>query len=79
MNNYSELLKNITKLMDEGQNNVAKTVNSIMVQTYWNIGRNIVEYEQKGKEKAEYGSKLLNQLSKDLKNHLGKGFSQSNI
>ncbi len=65
--------------MEEGRSNVARTVNSIMVQIYWEIGRNIVEYEQKGNERAEYGSKLLNQLSKDLRNLFGKGFSQRNI
>lgn len=50
-----------------------------MVQTYWEIGRQIVEYEQHGNEKAEYGSGLLNQLSKDLTIRYGSGFSLSNI
>ena len=50
-----------------------------MVLTYWNIGREIVEFEQKGSEKAVYGERLLSKLSKDLKLRLGKGFSKSNI
>jgi len=79
MNNYPELLKNITQLMDEGRSNIAQTLSRIMIQTYWEIGKNLVEYEQKGNERAEYGSKLLNQLSKDLKTQFGKGFSQRNI
>lgn len=50
-----------------------------MVDAYWNIGRYIVEYEQQGKERAEYGSNLLNRLSKDLTKLYGKGFSKSNL
>lgn len=79
MNNYSELLKNIGQLMEDGRNHVARNVNSIMIQTYWEIGRNIIEYEQKGKERAEYGTKLLDKLAFDLKGKLGKGFSRRNL
>lgn len=50
-----------------------------MVQTYWNIGKHIVEYEQGGNEKAEYGSEVLRRLSSDLSAAYGKGFSRSNI
>lgn len=50
-----------------------------MLLTYWVIGQNIVEFEQKGQEKSVYGSKLLNRLSKDLSNQLGKGFSRTNL
>lgn len=50
-----------------------------MVETYWNIGKYIIEFEQKGKIKAEYGKKLLLRLSKDLKLRLGKGYSRSNL
>jgi len=45
----------------------------------WNIGKRIVDHEQQGKEKAEYGSKLLKELSSDLKKRYGKGFSRSNL
>jgi len=51
----------------------------IMVLTYWAIGQHIVEFEQKGKEKSVYGSKLLNRLSKDLSHQLGKGFNRTNL
>jgi hypothetical protein len=54
----------------------AKQVNAVLLQTYWQIGRYIVEFEQAGQERAEYGSRLLNQLSKDLKAAYGKGFSR---
>ncbi|MBC7862968.1 MAG: DUF1016 domain-containing protein, partial [Bacteroidia bacterium] len=50
-----------------------------MVETYWKIGQNIVEFEQGGSFKAEYGSRLLLNLSKDLTNRIGKGFSLSNV
>jgi predicted nuclease of restriction endonuclease-like (RecB) superfamily len=54
-------------------------VNTILVQTYWQVGQYIVEYEQQGKQKAEYGSFLFDQLSKDLTFRCGKGFSRSNL
>lgn len=50
-----------------------------MVQAYREIGREIVEYEQHGNEKAEYGSDLLNRISNDLTNKNGRGFILSNI
>lgn len=50
-----------------------------MVDIYWKIGRDIVEYEQDGHEKAEYGSEVLSRLSQDLTNRYGKGFSRSNV
>jgi len=50
-----------------------------MVQTYWQIGHHIVEYEQGGSAKAEYGAELLNTLSRDLTMTFGKGFSRSNL
>lgn len=49
------------------------------MQTYWLIGKHIVEFEQGGKEKADYGSQLLDQLAKDLSERSGKGFSRSNV
>ncbi|MBU0628844.1 MAG: DUF1016 family protein [Nanoarchaeota archaeon] len=77
--NYERLLSNIGSLLEEGRKRAVVQLNNIIVDTYWNIGRQIVEFEQKGKEKAEYGSKLLENLSKDLKLKHGKGFSRSNI
>lgn len=50
-----------------------------MVQTYWHIGQHIVVFEQKGNERAEYGSQLFERLSKDLTLLYGKGFSRSNL
>lgn len=50
-----------------------------MLNAYWEIGKYIIEYEQKGEIKAVYGSKLLLQMSKDLILRFGKGFSRSNL
>ena len=82
MNNHSEydrLLSNVGTTLEQGRRQAAYAVNSAMVQTYWEIGRQIVEYEQHGNEKAEYGADVLNRLSKDLTDRYGKGFSHSNV
>lgn len=76
---YNELISNIGDLLEQGRKAAFKSVNSILVETYWQIGKRIVEYEQKGQEKAEYGSLLLKRLSADLKMRFGKGFSRSNL
>lgn len=76
---YNLLINNIGQILEEGRRKAVNSINQILVQTYWEIGRQIVEYEQKGKERAEYGSKLLDTLSKDLKQKYGKGFSKSNL
>lgn len=77
--NYTDLLHNIGDELERGRRQVVSAVNSAMVETYWHIGQHIVEYEQKGNEKADYGSQLLTKLSKDLTILYGNGFSVSNI
>lgn len=76
---YHHLIENIGLLLEQGRKQAYRAVNQILVKTYWEIGKQIVEYEQKGKEKAEYGSALLDTLSKDLKLRYGTGFSRRNI
>ena len=76
---YVSLLNSIGELLETARTQVATTVNNVMVQTYWQIGKYIVEYEQNGKERAEYGKKLLQNLSQDLSLRYGSGFSHSNI
>jgi predicted nuclease of restriction endonuclease-like (RecB) superfamily len=76
---YHHLVNEISVLLQQGREQAAKAVNTLLVQTYWLIGRHIVEFEQGGKEKAEYGSNLLDQLSKDLTQRYGRGFSRSNL
>ncbi|HLC96905.1 MAG TPA: PDDEXK nuclease domain-containing protein [Candidatus Nanoarchaeia archaeon] len=76
---YSQLLNSIGNLLEEGRKKAYQAVNSILVRTHWDIGREIIEYEQEGKEKAEYGSRLLDIISKDLRLRHGKGFGRRNI
>jgi hypothetical protein len=78
-NPYFGLKSQISELLLLGREQAGRAVNSILVQTYWQIGRQIVEFEQGGKEKAEYGSNLLDRLSSDLSLEFGKGFSRSNL
>lgn len=76
---YQHLVEGIGTLLAEGRKNAAYAINSVMVDTYWHIGQYIVEYEQKGNERAVYGSELINRLSHDLMERYGKGFGKSNL
>ena len=78
-NQYSDLISRIGNLLQAGRQKAAQSVNTILVQTYWEIGRHIVEYEQNGNVRAEYGAQLLDNLSKDLTRSYGQGFSRSNL
>jgi len=76
---YSELIDSIGLTLQKARENAVKAINAELVNANWEIGRYIVEFEQDGKEKAEYGSSLLSNLANDLKTTYGKGFSKSNI
>lgn len=78
-NNYGNLVDRISDTYTQGRNNATIAVNQYLVETYWKIGQYVVEFEQDGKEKADYGKALLPRLSKDLTLSLGKGFSLSNL
>jgi predicted nuclease of restriction endonuclease-like (RecB) superfamily len=73
------LYNTIKQIIEEGKNNAYRAVNSAMVQTYWHIGKLIVENEQSGKQKAEYGEALLEELSVRLTKEYGKSFSSRNL
>ena len=82
----SELLKNenvfyseISELLKQARNTAYKTVNTIMVQTYWRIGKRIFEQEQHGQNRANYGDYLITSLSRYLSDTFGKGFSEANL
>jgi hypothetical protein len=70
---------NIETILEKGRKTAYASINNIMLKTYWEIGREIVEYEQRGKEKADYGSMLLDRIARDLRKKHGKGFSRSNV
>lgn len=76
---YIRLIDDIGVLLQKGRQQASQSINTILVQTYWLIGQHIVEFEQGGKEKADYGSALLDNLSTDLSKLYGKGFSRSNL
>jgi len=76
---YTNLISTIGELLDTARKTAYQQVNTILVKTYREIGRHIVEYEQWGKEKAEYGTKLFDKMSRDLKDRYGKGFGRSNL
>ncbi len=69
----------VADLLKKARKNVVQTVNKAMVYTYFEIGRMIVEEEQNGQERAEYGKQILKELSKRLKSEFGKGFSVTNL
>ncbi len=69
------LYERIAAILDEARSRVARTVNTAMVHAYWLIGREIVEVEQEGKERAGYGEQLMEGLARRLSKRFGKGFS----
>ncbi len=76
---YSQLVDSIGELLESARKEVVRTINNILVKTYWEVGKRIVKYEQKGKDRADYGENLLKKLSRDLRLKYGKGFSRSNL
>lgn len=77
--NLNQLADNITNLVIDTKNHLARAINTTLVTTYWNIGKYIVEFEQKGNTKAKYGTALLTSLAKILRIKLGKGYSRPNL
>ncbi len=71
--------KEVVELLNNARNKFKRSVDSIMTYTYYEVGRRIVEEEQKGKERAEYGKQLVENLSKILTKEFGKGFSFTNL
>ncbi len=76
---YNSLLDAVNELLEQARRQSARSVNAILTATYWEIGRRIVEYEQAGEKKAEYGEVLLKRLAVDLTSKFGRGFGWRNI
>lgn len=76
---YDDVLASVVELLESARRTSARVVNSIMTAAYWEIGRRIVEGEQQGVERAEYGEALIKRLSCDLARRFGKGFSLTNL
>ena len=76
---YDAMFNRIVGLIDEAQRISARAVNATMTATYWLIGRHIVQFEQGGKSKAQYGAELIGRLASDLTARFGRGFTRSNL
>jgi hypothetical protein len=76
---YALILDGIAALLESARHAAARSVNSIMTRTYWDIGRRIVEEEQRGRARATYGKHLIERLSRDLTARFGRGFSEVNL
>ncbi|WP_223457867.1 MULTISPECIES: PDDEXK nuclease domain-containing protein [unclassified Pseudomonas] len=75
----ASLLGNLGKLIHQARQKVLRAVDTVQVQTCWQIGRHIVEFEQNGARRARYGKELLSTLAKALTAEFGKGFDASNL
>jgi hypothetical protein len=73
------LLEEIKSLLQEARRTVARSINTAMVLTYFEIGRMIVEDEQQGKSRADYARETLKNLSRELNKEFGRGFSERNL
>ena len=76
---YRSLVADLNRLLEAARRSSARAVNAVMTATYWQIGRGIVEFEQKGEARAAYGAALLETLSRDLTRRFGRGFSADNL
>jgi hypothetical protein len=77
--NYSSLLGRIADILVGARTKIAREINKAQLLAYWEIGREIIEFEQKGKIRADYGQRLLIKLSEDLVQIFGRGFSVDNL
>jgi predicted nuclease of restriction endonuclease-like (RecB) superfamily len=76
---YAGLIGEIAGLLEQSRRTAARAVNNVLTGTYWEIGRRIVEFEQGGKARAEYGTELLKRLGHDLAARFGRGFQWRNL
>ena len=76
---YAVLVDSIGELLAAARHSAARTVNALMTATYWEIGRRIVEFEQRGKKRAGYGQALLKRLASDLAARFGREFGVDNL
>lgn len=76
---YAAVHGDIVALLESARVAAARSVNALMTASYWEIGRRVVEFEQAGKERAEYGQALLKRLAADLSARFGRGFSERNL
>ncbi len=76
---YQAIVGDLAKIVNEARDSAARSVNAAMTAAYWLIGHRIVELEQSGDARAEYGTALIERLATDLTRRFGRGFSRQNI
>lgn len=76
---YHLMLSEVVELLDAARRASARAVNALMTATYWELGRQIVESEQRGDRRADYGEELISLLSADLTKRFGRGYSERNL
>ncbi len=76
---YQSILGDVSSIIDSARRSAARSVNAVMTAAYWMIGQHIVEFEQSGEERAEYGTALIKRLAADLTQHFGRGFGAVNL
>ncbi|PIU28924.1 MAG: hypothetical protein COT09_03570 [Candidatus Hydromicrobium americanum] len=76
---YNQLFERIGEIFSQARTKVVTEINKAQVLAYWEIGQEIVEFEQKGKSRGEYGKHLIERLSKDMSQKFGRGFSPTNL
>jgi len=76
---YEAVLAGVIQLLESARHAAARSVNAVMTVTYWEVGRRIVEEEQRGKDRAGYGEQLITQMARDLTHRCGRGFGYRNL
>jgi hypothetical protein len=76
---YGTLVAGISDLLERARRTAARAVNGVLTATYWEVGRRLVEFEQGGQARAEYGAALLERLAQDLTTRHGRGFGVVNL
>ena len=73
------LVADIKAIIEQGKRQAYMSINAAMIETYWNVGRRIVEEEQQGQKRAKYGAQIINLLSAELTAEYGKGYGKRNL
>ena len=76
---YQSIFGDVSIIIDAARRSAARSVNAVMTAAYWMIGQHIVEFEQSGEERAEYGTALIKRLAEDLTQRFGRGFGAVNL
>ena len=79
VSNENVFVNEIKQILEQARQRAYSAVNTAMVEAYWQIGKRIVEEEQQGKERAEYGKEILKTLSNELSTEFGKGFDEREL